>query len=80
MYQQTNTSFFDISWLNLELGFDTCYFQEMDVYMKTWLQLVLPPPYVILLVVLVIIISSCSTKLSNLIGTIYGYTDFTSLL
>ena len=56
-----------ISWLNLELGIDTCYFPGMDTYIKTWLQLAFPA-YVILLVVLVIIISSYSTKFSNLIG------------
>ena len=56
-----------ISWLNLELGIDTCYFPGIDTYIKTWLQLAFPS-YVILLVVLVIIISSYSTKFSNLIG------------
>ena len=56
-----------ISWLNLELGIDTCYFPKMDTYVKTWLQLAFPT-YVILLVVLVIIISSYCFKFSNLIG------------
>ena len=31
-----------ISWLNLELGIDTCYFEGMDTYAKTWIQLVFP--------------------------------------
>ena len=56
-----------ISWLNLDLGIDTCYFPGMDTYIKTWLQLAFPA-YVIFLVVSVIIISSFSTKFSNLIG------------
>ena len=56
-----------ISWLNLELGINTCYFPRTDAYIKTWLQLAFPA-YVILLVVLVIIISSYSTKFSNLVG------------
>ena len=56
-----------ISWLNLDLGIDTCYFPGMDTYIKTWLQLAFPA-YVIFLVVLVIIVSSYSTKFSNLIG------------
>ena len=55
-----------MSWLNLELGINTCYFPKMDTYIKTWLQFAFPA-YVILLVVLVIIISSYSTKFSNLI-------------
>ena len=66
-FQETNFITVFISWLNLELGIDTCYFPEMDTYTKTWLQLAFPA-YVILLVVLVIIISSYSSKFSNLIG------------
>ena len=64
---QNNVITVFISWLNLELGIDTCFFPGMDTYIKTWLQLTFPS-YVILLVVLVIIISSYSTKFSNLIG------------
>ena len=66
-FQKRNFITVLISWLNLELGIDTCYFPGMDTYIKTWLQLAFPA-YVILLVVLVIIISSYSTKFANLIG------------
>ena len=66
-FQEANSIIAFISWLNLELGIDTCYFRGMDTYTKTWLQLAFPA-YVILLVVLVIIISSYSSKFSNLIG------------
>ena len=66
-FQETNFITVFISWLNLELGIDTCYFPEMDTYTKTWLQLAFSS-YVILLVVLVIMISSYSSKFSNLIG------------
>ena len=66
-FQKINYITVFISWLNLELGIDTCYFSRMDAYVKTWLQLAFPG-YVILLVVLVIIISSYSSKFSNLIG------------
>jgi hypothetical protein len=31
-----------ISWLNLELGLDTCFIEGMDAYTKTWLQLAFP--------------------------------------
>ena len=65
--QQINFPTVFISWLNLELGIDTCYIPGMDTYIKTWLQLAFPT-YVILLVVSVIIISSYSTRFSNLIG------------
>ena len=66
-FQETNFVTVFISWLNLEIGIDTCYFPGMDTFAKTWIQLAFPA-YVILLVVLVIIISSYSTKFSNLIG------------
>ena len=56
-----------ISWLNLDIGFDTCFFEGMDVYAKTWLQPAFPV-YIILLVIAIISISSCSLKFSNLIG------------
>ena len=66
-FQGTNFITVFISWLNLELGFDTCFFPGMDTYTKTWLQLAFPI-YVILLVIIVIVISSYSTKFANLIG------------
>ena len=66
-FQETNFITVFVSWLNLELGIDTCYFLGMDTYTKTWLQLAFPT-YVIFLVVLVIITSSYSSRFSNLIG------------
>ena len=57
LFQETNFAMILISWLNLDLGIDTCYFPGMDTYIKTWLYLAFPA-YVILLVILVIIISS----------------------
>ena len=56
-----------ISWLNLEMGFDVCFFEGMDTYWKTWLQLSFPA-YVILLVAIVIIVSEYSIIFSRLIA------------
>ena len=56
-----------ISWLNLEIGFDTCFFEGMDTYWKTWIELAFPL-YIIFLVVLIIGVSSCSSRFSKLIG------------
>ena len=56
-----------VSWMNLELGIDTCFFQGMDAYSKSWVQLAYPS-YVILLVVLIIVVSSYSSKFSRFIG------------
>ena len=56
-----------IYWLNLELGFDTCFFDGMDIYWKTWLQFAFPT-YIIFLVVMVIVISERSQRFARLIG------------
>ena len=31
-----------VSWFNLELGIDTCFFDRMDFCWKTWVQLAFP--------------------------------------
>ena len=56
-----------VSWLNLYLGIDVCYFPGMNTYVKTWLQLVFPA-YTFILIALVITVSSFSSKFLNLIG------------
>ena len=66
-FQEQNYITVLISWLNLELGIDTCYFEGMDTYSKTWIQLVFPF-YIMFIVALVIIISSYSSKFSKVTG------------
>ena len=56
-----------IAWVNLDVGIDVCFFSGMDIYWKTWLQLVFPG-YVIILVMVVIFISECHTKFARFIG------------
>ena len=56
-----------IAWLNLDIGFDVCFYKGMDTYTKTWLQLAFPA-YIIFLVIAIIWISSRSSTFSNLIG------------
>ena len=34
-YPQVPTAFID--WLNLDTGFDVCFFEHMDAYIKSWL-------------------------------------------
>ena len=67
-FQETSLVTVFISFLNLELRVDTCYFPGMDTYIKTWLKLVFPA-YVFCLVGLVIVISSHSIRFSKLIGS-----------
>ena len=56
-----------IAWLNLDLGIDSCFFQGMDAYWKTWLQFAFPT-YIVILVVAVIAASKWSSKFSQFLG------------
>ena len=56
-----------VAWLNLDLGIDVCFFDGLDMYIKTWLQLAFPV-YIISLVVIIIIVSEYSTRFASLIG------------
>lgn len=56
-----------IAWLNLEPGIDMYFFEGMDTYWKTVLQLAFPV-YVIFIVVMVILVSEHSSEFARLIG------------
>ena len=68
-----------ISWLNLEIGFDTCFYDGLDTYWKTLLQLAFPA-YVIFLVILVIVVSEYSNKFAQLIGKRNPVATLTTLI
>ena len=56
-----------IAWLNLDVGFDVCFFKGLNAHAKAWLQLVFPV-YIILIVVAVIIASHYSRKFAKLLS------------
>lgn len=56
-----------VAWLNLDLGFDTCFYDGMDAYAQIWLQFAFPV-YVWTLISLIIISSRYSITVSKLIG------------
>ena len=56
-----------ISWCNLDLGFEYCFIDGLDGYIKTWLQFVFPL-YVWFLVVVIIVGCRYSGRLSRLCG------------
>ena len=56
-----------VAWLNLDIGIDVCFFDGLDTYIKTWLQLAFPV-YIISLVIIVIIVSEYSPRFAGLIG------------
>ena len=53
-----------ISWLNLDLGFEVCFFNGLDGYWKTWLQFMFPF-YVWLLALEITVSSKHSLKISR---------------
>ena len=56
-----------ISWLNLDLGIETCFFTNMDTYAKVCLQFVFPV-YLWIIVGLIILAAHCSSRMGRLIG------------
>ena len=65
---QTNILTVFIAWLNLDLGIETCFFDGLDAYAKTWLQFIFPL-YIWSLVGLIIIVSDYSSKMARLFGS-----------
>lgn len=57
-----------ISWLSLELGFETCLYDGMDMYARTWLELAFPT-YIISIVVAIILVSERSNRFVKLLGS-----------
>ena len=56
-----------IAWLNLDFGIETCFYDGMDAYSKTWLQFVFPV-YIWVLVGLIILVSNYSPRFAKLLG------------
>ena len=57
-----------IAWLNLGLGIQTCFYNGMDVYAKTWLEFVFPV-YIWVIVGLLVYISYRSVTVTKLLGS-----------
>ena len=56
-----------ISWINLDLGIKTCFFDGMDSCSKTWLQFIFPA-YIWFILILIIILLRYSSKMVRLVG------------
>ena len=56
-----------ISWLNLDLGIETCFYNGMNSCCKTWLQFIFPG-YVWFLIILIIKLSQYSSKVVRFVG------------
>ena len=56
-----------IAWLNLDLGIETCFYNGMDAYVKSWLQFLFPL-YVWALVGMIIVGSYYSGRMARVFG------------
>ena len=56
-----------ISWLNLDFGIETCFFNGLTPVIKVWLQIVFPI-YIGVIIIIVIIVSHFSEKVAKLMG------------
>ena len=65
--ESTNPFSIFIAWLNLDFGIETCFYNGMDAYSKTWLQFVFPV-YIWALVGLMILVSHFSHRFARLLG------------
>ena len=64
----TNVLSVFIAWLNLDLGIETCFYNGMDAYAKTWLQFMFPF-YVWALVGMIILGSHYSGRVAKVFGS-----------
>ena len=65
---ETNVLTVFIAWLNLDLGIETCFFDGLDAFVKTWLQFVFPL-YVWSLVGLIVVASKYSSRITSIFGS-----------
>ena len=64
-FKQTKYVYSIISFINLDLGIEVCFYNGMDDYAKMWLQLIFPI-YLFFIATLLIITSQYSTKIQRL--------------
>jgi len=56
-----------IAWINLDFGIETCFYNGLDAYVKTWLQFIFPL-YIWVLVIVIIVSSYYSTTAAKVSG------------
>ena len=66
--QNSNILTVFIAWLNMDLGIETCFYDGMDMYAKSWLQFVFPL-YVWVILIAIIIVSHYSIRISRILSS-----------
>ena len=54
-----------IAWLNLDLGIDTCFYNGMDAYAETWLQLAFPLYLWLIIAAVIVLCNTLPKKLTE---------------
>ena len=57
-----------ISWINLDFGFEVCFYNGMDSYAKQWLQFAFPL-YLWIIIIIIILLCRKYGKISRLMGS-----------
>ena len=67
---QVYNSFFSmfVAWLNLDLGIEICFYDDIDAFVITWCQFLFLL-YIWFIVIAIIVASHCSTRVSKLCGS-----------
>ena len=66
-WRSTHILFIFIAWFNLDLSIETCFFEGLDAYHKTWLQFLFPL-YIWSISGLIIILSKYSRRIAKVMG------------
>ena len=66
-WRSTHILFIFIAWFNLDLSIETCFFEGLDAYYKTWLQFLFPL-YIWSISGLIIILSKYSRRIAKVMG------------
>ena len=66
--ESTNAFSVFIAWLNLDFGIETCFYNGMDAYSKTWLQFVFPVYNWVLVGLMIFINHFSSHRFAKLLG------------
>ena len=66
-WRPTNILSVFIAWLNLDVSVETCFFEGLDAYYKTWLQFAFPF-YIWSIAGLIIILSKYSSRVAKVMG------------
>ena len=67
-YNSTNPTTLFIAWFNLDIGIETCFFNGLTAYIRTWLQFVFPL-YIWTIAGLIIVLAKYNDRVAKVMGS-----------